>query len=324
MPRRKGGAAAAAASPAVVAAIAAMALVYYSTVFVFLDHWVGLGTAAGAAHAAAVSLAVAACFFAFVCAAAADPGSVPAAFAPDAEGGQGQQGLKSRYCDKCCMFKPPRSHHCKVCKRCDHHCVWINNCVGYANYKAFIICVLNATIGSLYSFVIFLCDLLQTEHDFSILYEKIVYDHGWCPVVLLKLDNRIATMLAHLSQCHNMTTIEYREAVRARWLAKKSGQKYRHQFDLGTRNNIQMEPVEQLFSAPPAPGSCFERSRSKWSRKKLLHQLLGAALEGPEQEPEPCQTGPYTLIMGPNILCWLCPTATGHLKDGTEFQITNH
>jgi len=69
--------------------------------------------------------------------------------------------------------------------------------------------------------------------------------------------------------CHNMTTIEvsyylefqtyrllhsfvapyllfsaplhqYREAVRAKWLAKKSGQKYRHRFDLGMRKNIQM------------------------------------------------------------------------------------
>jgi len=77
------------------------------------------------------------------------------------------------------MFKPPRSHHCRVCKRCvlkmDHHCVWINNCVGYANYKAFIICVLNATIGSLYSFVIFLCDLFLKEHEFDVLFVKIVY-----------------------------------------------------------------------------------------------------------------------------------------------------
>jgi palmitoyltransferase ZDHHC3/7/25 len=67
--------------------------------------------------------------------------------------------------------------------------------------------------------------------------------------------------------CHNMTTIEvsyylefpefhplysrvsllivsaplhqYREVVRAKWLAKKSGQKYRHRFDLGKLNNIQ-------------------------------------------------------------------------------------
>jgi palmitoyltransferase len=74
----------------VVGTVAFIALVYYSTLFVFLDHWLGLATPAGAAHAAAVSLAVAACFFAFVCAAAADPGSVPASFAPDAEAAQGQ------------------------------------------------------------------------------------------------------------------------------------------------------------------------------------------------------------------------------------------
>jgi palmitoyltransferase len=34
-----------------------MALVYYFTLFVVLDHWLGLATPAGAAHAAAISLA---------------------------------------------------------------------------------------------------------------------------------------------------------------------------------------------------------------------------------------------------------------------------
>jgi palmitoyltransferase len=94
MARRRGGPApaTAVASPAVLGTVAVMALVYYSTVFVFLDHWVGLATPAGAAHAAAVSLAVAACFLAFVCAAGADPGTVPSAFAPDAEAAQGQVG----------------------------------------------------------------------------------------------------------------------------------------------------------------------------------------------------------------------------------------
>lgn len=87
---RRRGVAAAAASPAVLAAVSAMGLGYYSTVFVFLDHWLGLGTTAGAAHAAAFSLVVAACFFSFLCAAAADPGSVPAAFSPDAEDPQVQ------------------------------------------------------------------------------------------------------------------------------------------------------------------------------------------------------------------------------------------
>jgi palmitoyltransferase len=59
-PRRGGLAAAAAtavASPTVVGTVAVMALVYYFTLFVVLDHWLGLATPASAAHAAAISLA---------------------------------------------------------------------------------------------------------------------------------------------------------------------------------------------------------------------------------------------------------------------------
>jgi len=43
-------------------------------------------------------------------------------------------------CAKCARAKPPRAHHCRVCRRCvfemDHHCPWVNNCVGYRNYRA--------------------------------------------------------------------------------------------------------------------------------------------------------------------------------------------
>ncbi|KAI5399768.1 putative protein S-acyltransferase 15 [Lathyrus oleraceus] len=63
---------------------------------------------------------------------------------------------------------------------------------------------------------------------------------------------------------HNMTTIEYYEGNRAKWLAAKSGQSYRHPYNNGAYKNI-------------------------------------------------------TLVLGPTMLKWLCPTAVSHLKDGVSF-----
>ncbi|RUS89183.1 hypothetical protein EGW08_003062 [Elysia chlorotica] len=48
-----------------------------------------------------------------------------------------------RYCEKCKTIKPDRCHHCSVCSSCvlkmDHHCPWVNNCVGFHNYKFFVL-----------------------------------------------------------------------------------------------------------------------------------------------------------------------------------------
>jgi len=67
-------------------------------------------------------------------------------------------GIQFRRCDKCLVVRPLRVHHCSVCKGCvmrmDHHCPWINNCVGQFNQKFFILFCFYCFSGCLYACVI--------------------------------------------------------------------------------------------------------------------------------------------------------------------------
>ena len=66
-----------------------------------------------------------------------DPGAVPQSALPlDTKKKQPQQ-QRDRHltphgmCSHCQTYKPPFSHHCRICNRCishmDHHCPWMNN-----------------------------------------------------------------------------------------------------------------------------------------------------------------------------------------------------
>ena len=46
-------------------------------------------------------------------------------------------------CPECEIIRTGRSRHCIICHQCvdryDHHCPWINNCVGLNNHNLFLI-----------------------------------------------------------------------------------------------------------------------------------------------------------------------------------------
>ncbi|XP_020229668.1 probable protein S-acyltransferase 15 isoform X1 [Cajanus cajan] len=257
----------------VLAVLSLILFTYYTSIFVFLHDWLGLQSSPGTLNAFLYSLFASLTLVSFFCCLLTDPGYVPSSYAPDVEFAKDLlQNAEQMKCNKCYAYKPPRTHHCRVCRRCilkmDHHCLWINNCVGYWNYKAFLVFVLYATISSIYSMIIFISSINQQDWDSIKGNSSLRIFYVTYGVVLLILTITLLTLFGwHVYLIlHNMTTIEYHEGNRAKWLAMKSGQSYRHPYNVGAYKNI-------------------------------------------------------TLILGPNMLKWFCPTAVGHLnpKDGVSF-----
>lgn len=70
-----------------------------------------------------------------------DPGSIPQEAVPREE--LFRKGITTHaMCSHCQTYKPPLSHHCRICNRCisrmDHHCPWMNNCIGANNFSEYI------------------------------------------------------------------------------------------------------------------------------------------------------------------------------------------
>lgn len=86
-----------------------------------------------------------------------DPGSVPKNAVPLES--QRRDSTSHSMCGQCQTFKPPMSHHCRICNRCvsrmDHHCPWMNNCVGAANLKHFFLFLIYTWTCSAYALTLF-------------------------------------------------------------------------------------------------------------------------------------------------------------------------
>ncbi|KAK9898629.1 hypothetical protein P389DRAFT_167155 [Cystobasidium minutum MCA 4210] len=58
--------------------------------------------------------------------------------------------VSSKWCETCQTYRPPRTSHCRLCDVCteqtDHHCSFLNNCIGRRNYSSFVACLIAAVI----------------------------------------------------------------------------------------------------------------------------------------------------------------------------------
>lgn len=126
----------------------------------------------------------------------------------------------AKMCGLCNAPKPPRTHHCSTCKRCflkmDHHCVWLDNCVGYGNYKFFYCLLFWAT---------FMCGFIFGA-ALEVLIQQLVYDElegvsvVWLIMTVLSFALGLSTLM--LLGYHTyliskgMTTIEHMEITEDR------------------------------------------------------------------------------------------------------------
>lgn len=70
----------------------------------------------------------------------------------------------ARHCTTCHLPRPPRAKHCPSCRVCvarfDHHCMWINGCVGANNLRWFLLFLLSNVLlfgYGVYAGVCYMC-----------------------------------------------------------------------------------------------------------------------------------------------------------------------
>ncbi|EIN13917.1 zf-DHHC-domain-containing protein [Punctularia strigosozonata HHB-11173 SS5] len=180
-----------------------------------------------------------------------DPGQVPKDWQPDVQSEHGYEVKPltgtPRYCRTCQSYKPPRAHHCKQCKRCvlrmDHHCPWVNNCIGFANYGHFIRFLFFVDVACIYHVTVITRRVFEGmgrgywDEPSGVELIFIVLNYVTCVPVICAVG---AFSIYHFyCLLANSTTIEGWEKDKAATLVRRGKiQEIKFPYDLGYKSNV--------------------------------------------------------------------------------------
>lgn len=215
-----------------------------------------------------------------------DPGGVPKNWEPPNNPTENsvielkKSSNQPRFCRTCNVYKPPRSHHCSQCERCvlkmDHHCPWVNNCVGYYNQGYFIRFLFYVDISCLICITLLASRLSQVWGDSYYTWYYVRESLVELTMIVLNLVLAVPVLLSvgGLSIYHfyylftNTTTIESMEKDKAAKLAQRGRiSQLKYPYHLGYVHNISSvlgpKPHLWLLPVPMPPGGMFFPVKNK-------------------------------------------------------------
>ncbi|GAB5592113.1 Palmitoyltransferase [Umbelopsis nana] len=224
-------------------------------------------------------------YYNYYLACSTDPGKVPLDWEPPATITQPSEEAKRmgvtapRFCKSCNVFKPPRSHHCSACRRCvlkmDHHCPWINNCVGYDNYGHFLRFIIYVDLATLYVLILLIWRVRSIMDD--IRHFRFYAEPSTTEIVFLVVNfvlDIVVLMCVGVLSCYhiycvakNQSTIESWERSKVEGLIRRGKiPPTRYPFSIGIVKNIKsvLGPNPLLWLWPqgmPSDGLNFPVSK---------------------------------------------------------------